>query len=112
MELGKLFIPTLIDYKSKSKKITLRHPEYLTDDYINDSECYLKLDFVGDIVFIDYYCEDGFTLSEIFNLDGGFASGDLENETFGVIQERAFKKLMKYLDKSQSKQEMIEYFQL
>lgn len=88
INLGDLILPTTIDYDSRDKIILLETPDYGTFDYIENSECFLQITFQGTYVFIDYYCEDDFLLSEKFDIDQ-FASGDLMEETFEDIQKRA-----------------------
>jgi hypothetical protein len=107
IELGKLFLPLVLDYSMKRGTITFRMPEYGTVEYIEDSECYLQITFSGDIVDIDYYCEDDALLSDILDLDN-IATGNIKQEKFETIQSRALQCLSKYLDESQ--QELLEHF--
>jgi len=108
IDLGKLFLPLILDYDSITEKITFRSPEYGTDDYIFFSKCMLQLDFLGEAIFIDYYCEDDIMLSDLLELDESIASGDLLEETFGAIQARALNVLRKHIVDSQ--QELFEHF--
>ncbi len=109
IELGKLFLPKYLDYKGEKGTITFRRPEFHSEDYFNDSECYLTIRTEGYQVYIDYYCEDEFYLSEIFELPTDYIEcGNLETEKFEAIQSRALKVLINYID--DSKQEMMEYF--
>lgn len=100
IDLGKVFIPLILDYSAKKGTITFRMPEYGTQKYIEDSECYLQLTFSNENVTIDYYCEDDMYLSEIFGLKE-IAEGNLKNEIFAAIQSRALQCLSKYIDQSQ-----------
>ena len=107
LNLGKLILPTVIVMKYKSDQLTLRLPDYLTQSYLDDSECFLHFNFSDTTVHIDYYCEDDFYLADKLDMDD-FAIGNLEKETFEAIQERALKILCKYIADDQ--QEMLEHF--
>lgn len=109
IEPGKIFLPLRLDYKNSNGKITFRYPEYMTREYIEDSECILQLQFYGTQVHIDYYCEDEIVLSDLLNLPEPYiAYGDLNQEKFAFIQSRALKVLKRYLD--DPLQELMEYF--
>lgn len=109
IDLGKLLLPIMIDYIPEKGKITFRTPQFLSLDYIDNSECSLQLHFLGETVFIDYYCEEDIELSELLGLKTSYlASGDLTDEKFDTIQARALKILCKFIDDSQ--QELIEHF--
>src|SRR5437764_1808804 len=107
IELGRIFLPLMLDYSSEKGTITFRSPEYGTTDYIENSECSLHLAFSNETVFIDYYCEDDIYLSEVFGLSS-IASGNLDEEDFASIQSQAMQVLFKYLDDSQN--EILEHF--
>lgn len=109
INLGKLLLPIMIDYIPEKGKITFRTPEFLSSNYIENSECSLQLHFLGETVFIDYYCEDDIDLSELLELDTEYiASGDLTKENFETIQARALKLLCRFIDDSQ--EELLEHF--
>ena len=114
LELGKIFLPLYIDYKEETGNITFRVPDYGTEGYFDNSECYLEITINCDHATIDYYCEDGNYLSDIFKdfsyEEDGLAGGDLKNETFGSIQDRVLKVLIEHLDESQSREEIMEFF--
>ncbi|MGF7138542.1 hypothetical protein [Roseimarinus sediminis] len=105
--MGKLILPTVVIMEYKSEKLTLRLPEFMSRSYFDNSQCYLHFNFARSTVFVDYYCEDDFYLSDKLDLDD-FAKGDLEKESFEAIQERALKLLCQYIDDDQ--QEMLEHF--
>lgn len=96
INLGNLILPTTIDYDSRANSIQLELPDYGTFDYLENSECSLQITFQGTHIFIDYYCEDDFLLSEKFDIDQ-FASGDLMEESFEDIQKRALEQLKEFI---------------
>jgi hypothetical protein len=109
VDLGKIFIPLDLDYNFRNGKITFRTPEYMSEDYIMNLQCFLQLQFNQTSVFIDYHCDDDTYLSEHLEIEGGsLASGDLLQENFMVIQERALKVLNEYLEDAH--QELMEHF--
>lgn len=109
INLGKLYIPTTIDFTEKTKKITFQTPEFYTEDYINNLECTLQLNFSKSKVFLNYYCEDDMNLSDHLELSNSYiAMGDLEEEEFAKIQERALKVLSTYID--DSLRELLDLF--
>ena len=109
IDLGKLFLPLLLDYNPDTEKITFRPPEYGTKDYRFFSKCMLQLNFLGAAIFIDYYSEDDLLLSDLLCLEGeSIAEGDLLEETFGAIQARALIVLREHIVDSQ--QEISEHF--
>jgi hypothetical protein len=109
LELGKLYLPTALDYKFESNKVTFRIPELFSEEYIYDLPCSLQLIFSDSFVTIDYYGENETFLSDLLGLsDQHIAEGNLKHESFGKIQERALKVLSSYIDEAQ--QELFELF--
>ena len=103
LDLGKLYIPTILDYNPELKKVSFRKPEYLSDDYINNLECTLTINFSGANIYVEYYCEDDTYLSENLELEDGYiATGDLSTEGFENIQKRVLEKLSQFMDDPQS----------
>lgn len=66
MFLGDLILPTVID-KTPNDKISFRSPKPGEESYIQNIECFLRLEFCGNSISVDYYCEDDTYLSELFN---------------------------------------------
>ncbi len=107
-ELGKLFLPTLIDFKPESDTITFYGSEYGTTDYIYDIECYLYIKFYGDEVAIDYYCEDDEFLTDklcYFYI----AKGNLKIVSLQTIQEEALRVMSEHIH-NKNQQELIDHF--
>jgi hypothetical protein len=109
INLGKLFLPTTLDYLDSTQKLTLVTPELHSDDNVENYECTLNLSFCKSRVIIDYYSEDDVFLSELLDLDEGIVSGDLDEEDFGAIQERALKVLSQHIEDSQ--RELLDFFE-
>jgi hypothetical protein len=109
IQLGKLILPTVLSLDTKKDKITLRLPNYGTQEYIDHSDLFLQFTFIGSCIEIDYYSEDDKILSNIISEElTEIAVGDLKTETFEAIQERALKVLCQFIDNDQ--QEMLEHF--
>lgn len=107
IELGKLFIPTLVNWNVKKKRISFDLPEYNTQSYIEDCEGNLEITFVGHTIFLDYYFDNDTRLSN-FTEDDEFINGNLNTETFGNIQTRALKKLIEFMNNPSK--ELLELF--
>lgn len=103
MDLGKLFLPTTLDYE-QGGNIKFRTPENLHHSYYNETEYQLNISFDNDILYIDYINGEGTYLSFLLEMEEGcIAYGCPSEEAFDVIQSRAFKVLSNYLDESQQK---------
>lgn len=109
LELGKLYIPTILSYDPERNKISFGRPEIHTPDYFKNIDYNLQLDLNGDQIIILYYGDDDTYLADALHLDYSYiASGNLSKEKFGKIQERALKVLGEYIVDSQ--RELIDLF--
>lgn len=109
LELGKVYLPTLLSYYPETNKVSLDMPDIHTPDYFKNIEFSLQLAFSGSRVTIMYYGEDDTYLSQILHFeDFCIASGDLESESFGKIQERALRVLGIYITDTQ--RELLDLF--
>ena len=109
LELGKLYIPTILSYNPERNKISFGRPEIHTPDYFKNIDYTLQLHLNGDEIIILYYGEDDTYLSDTLHLDYSFiACGNLNIEKFSRIQERALKILGEYIIDSQK--ELNELF--
>ncbi|TDX82835.1 hypothetical protein [Epilithonimonas xixisoli] len=103
IDLGKLYIPTLLDYNPETQIICFAKPEFGSDDYIYNLECSLTFSFSGTDVFIDYYCDNDTYLSENLGCHNGcIIVGDLEIENFESIQRKALVFLSKFMNSPDS----------
>ena len=90
LELGKLYLPTLLDFDPENKRITFQSPEIHSREYFINIKYSLELQFSGTGVHILYYGEDDSYLSDTLILEEShIACGDLDAECFSKIQERA-----------------------
>lgn len=109
IQLGKLILPTVLSFNTNHVRVTLRIPNYGTQDYIEQSDCFLQLTFIGTCLEVDYYSEDGITLSNLISEElTEIAVGDLRTDTFEAIQEQALKTLWPFIVDAQ--QELLEHF--
>jgi len=107
--LEKLFLPTTFDFVLDTQKITLRTQEYLSEGYLDNIVCTLQLSFQHSDVFIDYYCDDDDSLGSRLKLVSAcLAVGNLKEESFASIQQRALTVISKYIAESQK--ELLEHF--
>jgi len=107
--LEKLFLPTTFDFVIDTQKITLRTPEYLSEGYFDNTVCTLQLTFQHSDVFIDYYCDDDNYLGSRLELVSAcLAVGNLKEESFASIQQRALTVISKHIVESQK--ELLEHF--
>ncbi|GGW45568.1 hypothetical protein [Arenibacter certesii] len=108
-ELGKLYIPTLLDFNPNTQKITFKIPEVYSREYIENIEHSLQIHMRGSDVFIIYYGEDDSNLSTTLDLEvPHIAYGNLDSESFGKIQERALHVLRNHIIDSQ--RELLNLF--
>lgn len=109
LELGKLYIPTILSYNPVYNRISLERPEFQTFEYFINVDYSLQLSLSGDEIFIMYYGEDDTYLADTLNLENfHIAEGNLNTERFGKIQERALKVLGDYILDSQK--ELLDLF--
>ena len=102
LDLGKLYIPTILSYDPEHNKISLDRPEIHTPEYFKNIDYSLQLSLVVDEIIIMYYGEDDTYLADTLHLENLIiAGGNLNNESFGKIQERALKVLGEYILDSQ-----------
>ncbi|MDV4044817.1 hypothetical protein CMT37_18555 [Elizabethkingia anophelis] len=103
MELGNLYIPTIVDFDPWSKKISFIKPHVYSFEYYHHLECLLVLSFLGNRVFIEYHCDNNTLLSKVLGLKQSFISeGNLQLESFKKIQDKAIKVLSAFMDHSES----------
>ncbi len=108
-ELGKLYLPTLLDFDPENRRITFQSPEIHSKEYFINIIYSLELQFCGTWVHILYYGDDDSYLSDTLLLEEPhIACGDLDTESFSKIQERALKVLGNYIIDSQK--ELIDLF--
>jgi len=109
IELGKVYIPTLLDFDPENKKITFKNPEIHSKEYFENIQYSLQLHISGSGIFIIYYGEDDSYLSEVLDIEESYiAYGNLNNEKFSKVQERALKVLGNYIIDSQ--RELLDLF--
>jgi hypothetical protein len=109
IQLGKLILPTVLSVDTIHERVTLRIPNYGTQEYIEQSDGFLQLTFIGTCIEVDYCSENGITLSNLISEElTEIAVGDLKFETFEAIQSKAFKVLSEYMDDAQ--QELLGHF--
>ncbi len=78
LELGKLYLPTLLDFDPENERITFQSPEFHSNEYFTNIKYSLELQFSGTGVHILYYGEDDSYLSETLSLEEAqIAYGDL-----------------------------------
>ncbi|TXF79468.1 hypothetical protein [Chryseobacterium sp.] len=98
LELGKLYLPTVLAYDPDLGKIFFNGPEPGTDVYSYMAACTLVISFSGPNVYIDYSCDNLNYLSDQLQFkDGCIAKGRLDTENFEEIQKRALDNLAPFM---------------